>query len=131
MIIGIGNDIVTIKRIENSVKKFGDKFLNKYFTDNEISYAKAKKGKNYYTSIASAWAVKEATAKAMGTGISNDITLSSISLNRDSNGKPFVILKNGALNKLNLLSDCKNYRIFVSITHDAGLVCAVVIIETE
>ena len=67
----------------------------------------------------------------MGTGIRGDITLLSISLNRDSNGKPSIILKDGALNKLKLLSDDKNYRIFVSITHDAGLVSAVVVIETE
>ena len=131
MIIGIGNDIIAVSRIKQTLEKFGDTFLNKHFTQSEIDYAGKKQGENYYQSIASAWAVKESVAKALGTGIVGDITLSSISLCRGENGKPYVELTGGALNKIQSLSGGKKYRIFVSISHDTGMAFAVCIIELE
>ena len=131
MIIGIGNDIIAVSRIKQTLEKFGDTFLSKHFSQSEIDYANNKSGENYYQSIASAWAVKEAVAKALGTGIVGDITLSSISLCRNENGSPYVELTGGALNKIQSLSGDKKYRIFVSISHDGGMAMAVCIIELE
>ena len=108
MIIGIGNDIIAVSRIKQTLEKFGDTFLSKHFSGAEIDYAGNKQGDNYYQSIASAWAAKEAVAKALGTGIVGDITLSSISLCRNENGAPYVELTGGALNKIQSLSGTKN-----------------------
>ncbi|MGB1361097.1 MAG: holo-ACP synthase [Alphaproteobacteria bacterium] len=129
MIIGIGTDITSVKRIEQSLEKYGDKFLSKYFTEEEISYANKKT--NIAEPIAAAWAAKEAVAKALGTGIRGDITMSSISLIRNELGAPSISLSGGALKHIETLSNGKNYRINVSLSHDAGVACGFVVIEAE
>ena len=128
MIIGIGTDIMEISRIEKIIKQYGEKFLNKYFTDDEQNYAKSKP-KNTAQSLASAWVVKEALSKALGTGIKGDVTLKSISLHRNDKGAPSIILLDGAHKKAMELSQNTGYKCFVSISHDSGMANAFVIIE--
>ena len=128
MIIGIGTDIMEINRIEKIITQHGDAFLNKYFTHSEQEYARSKP-KTMAQSLASAWVVKEAISKALGTGIRGDITLKSMSLQRNEKGAPSVVLLDGSHKKAMELSDNKGYTCFVSISHDNGMANAFVIIE--
>ena len=128
MIIGIGTDIIEVSRIEKTLSDFGDVFLEKYFSNEERLYAESKKT-NKAQALASAWATKEAVGKALGTGISGDITLKSISLSRNQNGAPSVTLINGADRYAKSLTNGNSYKTFVSISHDGGMVNAFVVLE--
>ena len=130
MIIGIGTDIMEINRIEKIVGQHGDSFLNKYFTHSEQEYARSKP-RVIAQSLASAWVVKEAISKALGTGIRGDVTLKSISLQRNEKGAPSVVLLEGSHKKAMELSDNKGYKCFVSISHDNGMANAFVVIERK
>ena len=70
-IFGIGTDIVNIKRMDKSLKKFGLKFKNKIFSRNEINYCEKKK--NPASFYAKRFAAKEAFSKALGTGIRKEV----------------------------------------------------------
>jgi hypothetical protein len=68
MVIGLGTDLIEIERIEDSIRRFGDRFLDRVFTPGEIAYCLRKKSSA--ESFAARFAAKEAGAKALGTGIS-------------------------------------------------------------
>lgn len=68
MVIGIGTDLIEIERVEASIERYGEKFLERIFTPGEIAYCRQKKGSG--ESFAARFAAKEAGAKALGTGIS-------------------------------------------------------------
>ena len=129
MIIGIGTDVISIDRVKFTLEKFGDTFLEKYFTKTEISYAKNKDKNIESQAIASSWAVKESVGKALGTGIRGDIRLDNICLERDNMGKPSVKLTGGADIRAKEISKTGKYNIFVSCSHDAGVAIAYVILE--
>lgn len=123
MIVGIGNDIIEIKRIEKAIIK--TKFLEKYFTVNEIKLFK-KRSFNVET-IAGNFAVKESVSKVLGKGI-GEIYLSDIEVLRDSLGKPYVILYNAAKR----ISETKNIaNVHVSISHSKKYVIAMAIGESR
>lgn len=109
MIIGIGNDIIEIERINKAVLK--PRFLEKYFTENEINL--------FYTRnsnieiIAGNFAVKESVSKVFGTGV-RGFTLKDIEVLRDEMGKPFVILHHQAKN---IAEKMKINNLHVSISH--------------
>jgi holo-[acyl-carrier protein] synthase len=86
MIFGIGTDIVHIKRMRDSLEKYGDKFARRILTQREFSEFANKQDKAAY--LAKRFAAKEATAKAMGTGFSNGLSLQHIGVINDDAGKP-------------------------------------------
>ena len=90
-IFGIGTDIVNIKRIEHSLKKYGFSFKNRVFSKKEISYCEKKKNSGAF--YAKRFAAKEALSKALGTGIRKDIKFKNIEIHNDSYGKPSIRLK--------------------------------------
>ncbi|MFA7288412.1 MAG: holo-ACP synthase [Melioribacteraceae bacterium] len=91
MINGIGVDIIEIDRIQKSVDKFGDKFLNKIYTENELKYSLSKKNK--YQHLAARFAAKEAIFKALSPSLgSNNITWQEIEVTNMPNGMPKVKL---------------------------------------
>ncbi|SNS09577.1 holo-[acyl-carrier-protein] synthase [Anaerovirgula multivorans] len=110
MIKGSGIDIIEISRIERAVKK-NQRFIEKIFTVEEI---KLFEERNYrYNTIAGFFAAKEATAKALGTGIRN-IQWKDIEVKKDAMGKPFIKLHNNARN----IAYSKNIKdIHLSISH--------------
>ena len=113
----IGIDIVSISRIERSLDRFGDKFKNRFMTENEILNTKK------IASIAGIWSAKEAFSKALGTGIGKEFSFLDIEIIKDKKGKPNInILDQKLLKKLN------NKKIDISITHDGGFAIAAVII---
>lgn len=101
MIIGIGVDLVDIRRIEALVNKFGQRFLEKIFTDNERSYAESTS--RAFRAYANRFAAKEATVKALGTGFRDGIGWHDIELSRSPSGAPALYLHNHAYKRFESL----------------------------
>jgi holo-[acyl-carrier protein] synthase len=124
MIIGIGIDIIEIDRIKNSVDRYGDQFLNKIFTKNEIAYCLNKADK--YQHLAARFAAKEAIYKALASGWDKSIGWQNIEIKNELNGLPYAVL-NGEIKSF--LSGDKGLRI--SLTHSRDYVASVAIIYKE
>lgn len=128
MIIGIGNDIINITRIERSIEKHGDRFINRLFTETE-----QKKSNQRHLSAASyakRFAAKEACSKALGTGISKSVFWRDMGVVNLPGGKPTMKLTNGAAKRLaELTPDGYEAHIHLTITDDGPLAQAFVIIE--
>lgn len=124
MIIGIGIDLVEVDRLKKSVEKFGDRFLNRLFTDNEIKYCQAKS--NSYQHFAVRFAAKEALLKAIGTGLRAGMTWHQIEIINDTQGKPSIMTRGECLKILQKLA-IKNPLLSLSHTKHHGV--AVVILE--
>lgn len=121
MIIGIGIDIIEIDRIKHSVDTFGDSFLNKIYTKNELDYCLAKHNK--YQHLAARFAAKEAIYKALASGWEKEATWRSMEITNEPNGLP-VVKFFGKLNEF--ISDDKEIK--VSLSHSDNYVAAVAII---
>jgi len=128
MIIGIGSDITNISRISNTIKKHGDRFLNKCFDQTEIN--RSKNTINYNASLAKRFAAKEALSKALGTGFALGINWRDIVIKNDKRGKPFIELKKNALKKLSqIIPKNKNPIIHLTISDESNIAYAMVIIS--
>ena len=125
MIVGIGTDIINNKRIEKTLKKFGNKFKNRCFLTNEI--IKSDNRKNSVNSYAKRYAAKEACAKALGTGLARGVFWKDIEVINNPYGKPYIKLHNKALLKLKLLSN-KECSIEVSLSDEKKYSIANVVI---
>lgn len=125
-IFGIGTDIVNIKRIENSFKKFGMNFKTKIYTKNEIKYCESKK--NPIPSYAKRFAAKEALSKALGTGIKKNISFKNIEISNNVNGQPNINLKGPIISFLKKKTKNKKYKIYLSLSDDKPWAQATVII---
>lgn len=93
MISGIGTDIVHIPRLEKLLAEFGEKFLQKTFTEAEHAYAEKKANGDpriLASTLAKRWAAKEATVKALGTGFGNGLHWRDVEITNDANGAPHV-----------------------------------------
>lgn len=121
MIIGIGCDICEISRLKESLDKFGEKFLHRIFTKYELANAPINTDK-YYSYLAKRFAAKEAFAKALGTGIGENVLFSEIEILNNELGKPYIktIDRLAAGNKIHLtLSDETHFAVaFVVIEND-------------
>jgi holo-[acyl-carrier protein] synthase len=102
MIVGIGSDMCDIRRIENSIERFGERFLNRVFTDVE----KAKAERRPYTragTLAKRFAAKEAFSKAVGTGFKRGVFMKDIGVVNLASGQPTLHLTGGAKARLKSL----------------------------
>lgn len=129
MILGIGTDLVQIKRIEETLLKFGSQFENKIFTTAEQTKAAslpANKRASYY---AKRFAAKEAFAKALGSGIGMSAFFKEIEVQNDSKGAPFLILHGNALQTLLKKADNKPYQVHLSLSDEKAFATAFVVIE--
>lgn len=86
--LGMGTDLVEISRIEESVTKFGERFLEKIFLPTEVRYAQAQARPAVH--LAARFAAKEATAKAFGTGIGESLSWLGLEIGRHASGEPFL-----------------------------------------
>ncbi|MCC5997215.1 MAG: holo-ACP synthase [Oceanicaulis sp.] len=128
MIIGVGTDIIDIRRIERSLDRFGDRFRNRVFT--EIERAKAASRRRSADTFAKRFAAKEACAKALGTGIYRGVTWQQIEVVNLKGGQPTLKLTGAAANRLNALTPGGHEaRIHVTLTDDYPWAQAFVIIE--
>ncbi len=130
MIIGVGNDMIDIRRIEASIERFGDRFINRIFT--QIEQAKSDKRKQRAASYAKRFAAKEACSKALGTGFRKSVYWRDMGVVNEPSGRPTMKLTGGALKQLESLmpSGCKPV-IHVTITDDFPWAQAIVIISAE
>ena len=126
-IFGIGTDIVNIKRMEKSLKKYGLKFKNKIFSKKEILYCEKKKNPSSY--YAKRFAAKEAFSKALGTGIRKGISLKNIEISNNSKGKPYILLRGDLSKFLKKKIKNKKYDIHLSLSDDKPWAQATVIIS--
>ncbi len=128
MIIGLGSDLIDIRRVEKSLARFGDRFTHRVFT--EIERAKSDKRANRAASYAKRFAAKEACSKALGTGISRGVYWTDMGVVNLPGGKPTMLLTNGAALRLaELMHPGYSPKIHVTITDDFPLAQAFVIIE--
>ena len=126
MIIGIGIDVIQNERIAHSLERFGDRFLNRIFTEGETAYCKGCARPEIH--YAARWAAKEAAFKALGTGWAAGVKWKDVDVHRLPSGQPELHLHGEALNRATALGAG---RFFVSLTHDRTVSAAVVILETE
>ena len=125
MIIGIGIDIIDIRRIEKTIIKYGDRFIKKCFLQTEIQ--RSENRRNTIQSYAKRYAAKEACAKALGTGIARGVYWKDISIENNIYGKPSIKLFGNALKRLNQLSK-NNCSIAISLSDEKNYAIANVII---
>ena len=125
MIIGIGTDIIDVRRIKSTLTKFGVKFKKRCFSLGEIKRSDDKI--NSVNSYAKRYAAKEACAKALSTGLARGIFWKDIEIVNNAEGKPFIILHNRALSKLQNLSK-KDCNIEVSLSDEKNYAIANVVI---
>jgi holo-[acyl-carrier protein] synthase len=100
MIIGLGSDICDIRRIERSIERFGQKFIERVFTEAEIAKAERRNGKARTGTYAKRFAAKEACSKALGTGFARGVYMSDVSVVNLPGGKPTLQLSGGAAARL-------------------------------
>jgi holo-[acyl-carrier protein] synthase len=128
MIIGIGNDLIDIRRIEKSLERYGQRFVKRLFT--EVEQVKALKRTDPAPTYAKRFAAKEACAKALGTGINQGIYWKDMGVVNLPSGQPTMELTGGALKRLQKLTPKGMVaRIHLTITDDAPHAQAFVIIE--
>ena len=129
MIIGIGSDLCNIDRIQNSLDRFGERFLNRVFTDVE----RAKAEKRPFTragTYAKRFAAKEAYSKAVGTGFKRGVYMKDIGVANLPSGAPTLVLTGGAKERLDALTPPGHAaRIHLTMTDDHPFAMAVVVIE--
>lgn len=124
MIYGIGIDLVEISRVENSLERWGDRFINRIFTKNEIEYC--HRNVRAASRFALRFAAKEAFSKALGLGFRNGLSLRHIEVMRDPNGRPHLKLHLKA-KELCERNGIKNN--FLSLSDDGLYAVAVVVLE--
>lgn len=125
MIIGIGIDVMEVARMQRTIERYGEQFLNHVFSSQEQEDAPKGAGKPSY--YAGRWAAKEAVAKALGTGIGKHCGWTDVRVRRGSLGKPQIELVGAAAETSGRLgASC----IHISISHERHLACASAVIET-
>ncbi len=128
MIIGIGSDLSDIRRIQNSLDRFGDRFTHRVFT--EIERSRSERKPDRAASYAKRFAAKEACAKALGTGIRRGVFWRDMGVVNMRSGQPTMALTNGALERLNaIIPEGMRPVIHLSLTDDKPYAQAFVIIE--
>ncbi len=128
MILGMGSDLIDIRRIEETIDKFGERFLDRVFTD--IERAKSDRRAARAASYAKRFAAKEACAKALGTGLNQGVYWRDMGVVNLPGGRPTLVLSNGALKRLQELTPKGHVaQIDLTITDDFPLAQAIVIIS--
>ena len=127
MILGIGSDMIDIRRIEQAMERFGDRFLERIFTDAERR--KCDRRANRSASYARRFAAKEACSKALGTGFRRGVFWRDLGVVNLASGQPSMRLTGGALRRLEEITpQGMTARLDVTLTDEPPLAQAVVII---
>jgi len=130
MIIGIGSDLIDIRRIERSLARFGDRFTHRIFTEGERTRSDAKATRA--ASYAKRFAAKEACSKALGTGMNRGVFWRDMEVINLRSGQPTMRLTGGAAARLAaLLPEGDVGHLHLSLTDDPPLAQAFVVIEAR
>ena len=128
MILGIGNDVIDIRRIERSLERFGDRFVKRIFTDTE--QRKSDRRRQRAASYAKRFAAKEACSKALGTGFRKGVFWRDMGVVNLPSGRPTLVLTGGALAQLRRITPAGHRaQIDLTITDDFPTAQALVIIS--
>src|ERR1700756_1570734 len=125
MVLGLGTDLIETMRMQESIDRYGERFLERIFTAEEIAYCLRKK-KNAAESFAARFAAKDAGAKALGTGISRGVSWKEFEVRREDSGRPTLHLSGRAAE---LAEAMGVRRIQLSLTHSGEFALAVVVVE--
>lgn len=124
MILGIGTDVIEVRRIREAIEKYGDRILKRLFTATEIEYCSARK--NAALHFAGRFAVKESAFKAMGRGWGGDISWKDVETINEKSGAPRLYFYGKALE---LVTEKKMTFSHVSISHIEEIATAIVVLE--
>jgi holo-[acyl-carrier protein] synthase len=124
MVLGLGTDLIEIERIQISMDRFGERFLERVFTAGEIAYCRAKR--QSAESFAARFAAKEAGAKALGTGISRGVNWKEIEVRREMGQRPTLHFS-GRAGELAAAMGVR--RAQLSLSHSRKLAIAMVVVE--
>jgi holo-[acyl-carrier protein] synthase len=128
MIIGIGSDLIDIRRIERTLERYGDRFIERIFTPSERARSERRAGRA--ASYAKRFAAKEACSKALGTGFRKGVFWRDLGVVNLASGAPSMILTGGALERLTRLTPPgMRAEIALSLTDEPPLAHAIVIIS--
>ncbi len=128
MIIGIGNDLCDIRRIEKSLERFGDRFVQRVFTETEQKRSEGRATRA--ASYAKRFAAKEACSKALGTGLRRGVYWRDMGVINQRGGKPTMALSGGALVRLQEITPAgMAAQIDLTLTDEYPLAQAIVIIS--
>jgi len=128
VIIGIGSDITDIRRIENSLSRFGERFTRRIFTDTER--ARAERKADRVGTYAKRFAAKEACAKALGTGMRRGVFWKDMGVVNARSGQPTLALSGGAASRLVELTPAGHVSVVhLTLTDEHPYAQALVIIE--
>lgn len=126
MVLGVGTDMIEIERLQESIDRFGDRFLQRVFTPGEIEYCLRKK--NSAESFAARFAAKEAGAKALGTGISRGVSWQEIEVRREMGERPTLHWSGRAAERAKAMGV---RRVELSLTHSRAVAMAVVLVQSD
>jgi holo-[acyl-carrier protein] synthase len=128
MIIGLGSDLIDIRRIEQTIERYSERFLGRVFTP--VEREKSEKRAQRAASYAKRFAAKEACSKALGTGLRRGVFWRDMGVVNVPGGKPTMRLTGGALQRLNQITPAGHRAVIdVSLTDDFPLAQAIVIIS--
>jgi holo-[acyl-carrier protein] synthase len=124
-VLGIGIDLVECARIQHSLDRFGDRFLQRVFTEGEIAYSQSMKFPARH--LAARFAAKEALSKAFGTGIGKAMGWKDIDVHKKPSGEPFVVLEGGAKQ---LAADRGVTKVWITLSHTDNHAMAAIVLES-
>jgi holo-[acyl-carrier protein] synthase len=124
MVLGLGTDLIEIERIQVSMDRFGERFLERVFTAGEIAYCMRKR--QSAESFAARFAAKEAGAKALGTGISRGVSWKEIEVRREMGQRPTLHF-NGRAGELAKAMGVR--RVQLTLSHSRTVAIAVAVVE--
>ena len=128
MILGIGTDLVDIRRIEQTIARHGDRFINRIYT--EVERTRAERKANRIDTYAKRFAAKEACAKALGTGFRKGVFFRDMGVVNLPSGKPTLRLTGGALARLQAITPAGHAaQIDLALTDEYPLAQAFVVIS--
>ena len=130
MILGVGSDLIDIRRIERTLERFGERFLDRVFTPAERQ--RSERRANRAASYAKRYAAKEACAKALGTGFRHGVFWRDLGVVNLPSGRPTLILTGGALARLEKLTPPGMTAVItLTLTDEPPLAQALVVISAE
>jgi len=130
MVLGLGSDLIDIRRIEQVIERFGDRFLERIFTD--VERRKCERRADRAASYARRFAAKEACSKALGTGFRDGVFWRDLGVVNLPSGQPSMMLTGGALRRLEEITPAGTVaRLDVTLTDEPPIAQAVVIITAE
>lgn len=124
MILGIGTDLIEVARVQHSIDRYGDRFVNRLYTDAERAYSSSKA--NAAERYAARFAAKEAAMKAIGTGWRHGVTWKDFEVVNERSGRPTLRLQGVARE----IADRMGVEhVSISLTHTAEMAFAIVVLE--